>query len=203
MTDKFCEGCSSVLVRRKQETRSQWERRRFCNQRCYGMFRTATRRPSTVNLGRLRGLEPTDREMQVIQLVASGLSNPQIGTRLGLSPLTVKGHLMRIGVKFGVADRAGIVGAAIRGGYLRVPVTRKAPDGFGEDLFDVLVRIARGRSNAEIGAELGLSYETVKARVRRLLLVLGVRCREEAVTAGFACGALRLVPVRRPERVAA
>lgn len=203
MTDKLCEACGSILVRRAQETRSQWTRRRFCSQRCFGQFRSATKSPSSAGLERLRGQAPTAREMQVIQLVARGMTNSRIGAELGLSPLTVKGHLMRIGAKLGITDRAGIVGAAIRGGYLQVPVTREAPAGFDEDLFNVLVRIARGKSNVEIGAELSVSYETVKARVRRLLMVLGVRCREEAVTAGVACGALRLVPVRRVERVAA
>ena len=151
----------------------------------------------------LRGVPPTAREMQVVQLVAQGKTAPQIGAELNLSPITVKQHLARIGVKFGVGDRAGIVGAAIRCGYLRVPVTGLPPAGFDEGLFDVLVRIARGMSNQEIGDELYLSCESVKSRVRRLLALFGVRCREQAVYAGVACGALRLVPVVRREQVAA
>lgn len=151
----------------------------------------------------LRGRTPTAREIQVVRLVARGMTNPEIGAELGLSPVTVKQHLARVGTKLGVGDRAGIVGAAIRGGYLQVPVTRQVPDGFDESLFDVLVRVARGRSNQEIADELGLSFEAVRSRVRRLLAVLGVCSREEAVAAGIACGALRLVPVRRREPVAA
>lgn len=152
---------------------------------------------------RLFGEPPTAREMQVVELVACGKSSPEIGKALGLSPLTVKGHLARVSAKFGVGDRAGIVGAAIRRRLLVVPVTGEVPAGFNRDLFDVLVRIARGLDTRQIGEELGLSYNGAKYRVRQLFAVLGVRSREGAVVAGVACGALRLVPVRRPERVAA
>ena len=40
--------------------------------------------------------EPTMREVEVLQLVADGQSNKQIGDVLGLSALTVKSHLARI-----------------------------------------------------------------------------------------------------------
>lgn len=202
MTDRTCETCSGVLVRRMQENSRQWAKRRFCSRRCVGRLHVAGS-SSARALERLRGQQPTAREMQVVQCVARGMKNPEIAVELNLAPTTVKQHIARIGVKFGIGDRAGIVGAAIRSGLLRVPVAHQVPDGFDEGLFDVLVRIARGMSNAEIGAELHLSYESVKSRVRRLLKVLGVRNREEAVAAGVACGALRLVPVRQRERVAA
>lgn len=141
--------------------------------------------------------------MQVVRLVADGMTNPEIGARLGVAASTVKQHMARVAVKFGTGDRAGIVGAAIRTGLIQVPVVRGVPGGFGEDLFDVLVRIARGMDNRQIAADLGISYEAVKTRVKRLLSVLGVRNREQAVAAGVACGALRLVPVRRRVAVAA
>lgn len=203
MNDKFCEACGDELIRRTQETRSQWDRRKFCSQACVGRFRTMMKPAAYDPFACLRGQGLTARERQIVQLVARGLTSPQIAVELKLAPNTIKTHLQRIGVKLGTTDRAGIVGVAIRGGHLQVPVMRQVPDGFDRGLFDVLVRIARGMSNAEIGGELYLSLEAVKARVRRLLMVLGVRSREAAVAAGVACGALRLVPVRRPERVAA
>ena len=46
------------------------------------------------------------REIQVLQLVADGKSNKDIGTALGLSALTVKSHLARIARKLGTGDRA-------------------------------------------------------------------------------------------------
>lgn len=151
----------------------------------------------------LHGAPPTPREMQVVRLVARGLTNVQIAAELGLSPATVKTHMARIGAKFGTGDRGGIVGVAIRRGHMQVPVVRLTPSGFDEDLFNVLVRIAQGRTNPEIAAELYLSRESVKYRVKVLFAVLGVSSREESVVAGVACGVLRLVPVRRVEQVAA
>ncbi|OAI41324.1 hypothetical protein AYO38_03840 [bacterium SCGC AG-212-C10] len=45
---------------------------------------------------------------------------------------------------------------------------------------EVLERIARGRTNAEIAADLGIGFETVKMHVSRILAELGVSSREEA-----------------------
>lgn len=151
----------------------------------------------------LYGQAPTDREMRVIALLARGSGNPRIAFELNMASKAVTGHLARIGAKLGTDSRAGIVGAAIRGGHLVVPVTGSPPAGFNEALFDVLVRVARGLTNSRIAAELVLSPDTVKTRMRRLLAVLEVGSREEAVVAGVACGALPLVPVRRREPVPA
>jgi DNA-binding NarL/FixJ family response regulator len=46
------------------------------------------------------------REVEVLRLVAEGLSNPQIGERLFLSPRTVEHHLHAIFNKTGVSSRA-------------------------------------------------------------------------------------------------
>ncbi len=51
----------------------------------------------------------TARERQVADLVQEGLSNPEIGARLALSPVTVGSHLSRIYRKLGVAGRYGLL----------------------------------------------------------------------------------------------
>ncbi len=58
------------------------------------------------------------REMEVLQLVADGQSNKDIGTALGLSALTVKSHLARIARKLGTGDRAEMVILALRAGVI-------------------------------------------------------------------------------------
>ncbi|WP_373696304.1 response regulator transcription factor [Actinomycetospora flava] len=58
------------------------------------------------------------RELQVLALVAEGRSNRQIGTALGLSPLTIKAHLYRIGKKLDSGDRAHMVALAMRAGVI-------------------------------------------------------------------------------------
>ncbi len=60
----------------------------------------------------------SEREIQILGLVADGWSNKQIGYRLTVSPLTVKSHLARIGRKLGVGDRAHMVAIAHRAGII-------------------------------------------------------------------------------------
>ena len=61
----------------------------------------------------------SDREHQILQLVAEGQTNELIGAALDLSRLTVKSHLARFARKLGTGSRAGMVGAAFRQGILR------------------------------------------------------------------------------------
>lgn len=54
----------------------------------------------------------TRREREVAELIASGLSNVEIGEQLFIGKATVKSHINRIFAKFGVADRSQLVIAA-------------------------------------------------------------------------------------------
>ncbi|MQA15268.1 MAG: response regulator [Pseudonocardiaceae bacterium] len=63
--------------------------------------------------------ELSARELEVLQLVADGQSNKEIGGALSLSALTVKSHLSRIGRKLGTGDRAQMVALAMRAGVIR------------------------------------------------------------------------------------
>jgi DNA-binding NarL/FixJ family response regulator len=61
----------------------------------------------------------TDREREVLSLVAHGLSNDQIAERLHLSPLTVKTHVSRTMTKLDARDRAQAVVVAYQSGLVR------------------------------------------------------------------------------------
>jgi DNA-binding NarL/FixJ family response regulator len=61
----------------------------------------------------------SQREVEVLQLVADGHSNRDVGEQLGLSALTVKSHLARIARKLGTGDRAEMVMLALRAGVIR------------------------------------------------------------------------------------
>jgi DNA-binding NarL/FixJ family response regulator len=63
--------------------------------------------------------ELTQREREVLVLVAHGLSNDAIGERLFLSPLTAKTHVNRAMAKLGVRDRAQLVVVAYQSGLVR------------------------------------------------------------------------------------
>jgi two-component system nitrate/nitrite response regulator NarL len=54
------------------------------------------------------------REREVLALVATGLSSPEVARRLNLSTTTVKTHLQRVYEKLGVGDRAAAVAEAMR-----------------------------------------------------------------------------------------
>jgi len=54
------------------------------------------------------------REREVLELVAAGLSSPEVARRLNLSTTTVKTHLQRVYEKLGVGDRAAAVAEAMR-----------------------------------------------------------------------------------------
>ncbi|MEN3305386.1 MAG: hypothetical protein V7603_1588 [Micromonosporaceae bacterium] len=63
----------------------------------------------------------TPREVEVLSLVAQGLSNVEIGRVLRIGEATVKTHLLRAFAKLGVNDRTAAVTAALGRGILPPP----------------------------------------------------------------------------------
>jgi DNA-binding NarL/FixJ family response regulator len=61
----------------------------------------------------------TDREREVLVLVAEGLSNDGIASRLVISPATAKTHVSRTMIKLGARDRAQLVVIAYEAGLIR------------------------------------------------------------------------------------
>ena len=73
----------------------------------------------------------TDREREVVRLIAEGMSNAEIADQLSLSPLTVKTHANHAMTKVGARDRAQLVVMAYQTGLARSPARAKhvLPDG--------------------------------------------------------------------------
>jgi DNA-binding NarL/FixJ family response regulator len=62
--------------------------------------------------------ELTDREREILRLVAGGLTNAEIAGRLVISPLTAKTHVSRILGKLACHDRAQLVALAYESGFV-------------------------------------------------------------------------------------
>jgi DNA-binding NarL/FixJ family response regulator len=62
----------------------------------------------------------TPREIEVLQYVAKGFGNKEIGVRLGTAAGTVKMHLQNILSKLGASDRTHAVTLAIRRGIIQI-----------------------------------------------------------------------------------
>jgi DNA-binding NarL/FixJ family response regulator len=61
----------------------------------------------------------TDREREVVTLVAAGLNNDEIALRLIMSAATAKTHVSRAMIKLGARDRAQLVVFAYESGLVR------------------------------------------------------------------------------------
>jgi DNA-binding NarL/FixJ family response regulator len=60
----------------------------------------------------------TDRERQILTLVAEGLTNDEIASRLVISPATARTHVSRTMIKLGARDRAQLVVFAYQSGVV-------------------------------------------------------------------------------------
>ncbi|MEA2410647.1 MAG: hypothetical protein QOC77_1208, partial [Thermoleophilaceae bacterium] len=62
----------------------------------------------------------TEREVEVLRLIARGATNKQAAADLGLSPKTVGHHVQHVYSKIGVSTRAGAAVFAMENGLLRI-----------------------------------------------------------------------------------
>jgi two-component system, NarL family, response regulator LiaR len=72
----------------------------------------------------------TDREIEVLELAAKGMSNKEIAEKLSVTVRTVKAHVSNVFVKMDVASRTEAILKAVREGWLELD---KAPSGIDSD----------------------------------------------------------------------
>ncbi|HEX6933725.1 MAG TPA: ABC transporter substrate-binding protein [Streptosporangiaceae bacterium] len=96
----------------------------------------------------------TARELDVLTLMAIGLSNTEIGAALVASPRTVSTHVEHILAKLSQASRTGAAAMAVERGYLRLPLPGRARAGGGLAICALHERVlAGGGERAGAGAE--------------------------------------------------
>jgi two-component system response regulator DegU len=76
--------------------------------------------------GRERLADLSQRERDVLKLIALGLANDEIATRLFISPHTVKNHVSNIYRKLGIDDRTQVALVALRLGIVSLDHLDKA-----------------------------------------------------------------------------
>jgi two-component system NarL family response regulator len=69
---------------------------------------------------RIAASELTERELEVLKLIVSGMSNKEIGTHLSITEGTVKAHVNSVLGKLGVSDRTKAVTEALRRGIVHL-----------------------------------------------------------------------------------
>jgi DNA-binding NarL/FixJ family response regulator len=120
----------------------------------------------------------TPREQQVLDLVAQGYTNGEIGETLDITKETVRGHVYNIRKKTGVSTRIGAI-VSVYGDDLPLRVKLK-PEA------ETIVRLlGQGLGNKAIAAEMGLGVRAVKDRLRRIFLKVGAKNRSQALSILF------------------
>lgn len=129
------------------------------------------------------------QDLALVALIAKGLSSATVATQAGLTTAQVKDRIERMIGEHKAGNRAGLVAVAGRAGQL--PTAGGVVSGpLPPRLAEVLVEVAAGRTNRQIGLRLHLSVDGVKSRVRELLAWLGANGRAHAVGIAHWAGLL-------------
>ncbi|WP_063046184.1 MFS transporter [Nocardia pseudovaccinii] len=118
---------------------------------------------------------PSDRERQVLRLLAQGLSATEVGAALSLSPRTVHSYLERTGQKFHTSGMIPTILAAARAGQLDDDTEPLEPVELSGDEAEVVQLVALGRTNRAIATVVG--SDRVTPLLAQLYERLGVDTR--------------------------
>ena len=107
-------------------------------------------------------VELSDREIEILKLVATGVSNKEIAYQLGISPNTVKVHLRNVFTKIGASSRTEAAFTAVRMGLVEQLAPTIEPDDELED--------QTGPESDEIPGSLQVSIPLTNPGARRGLI---------------------------------
>ena len=132
----------------------------------------------------------TNRELEIISLLGTGHSVPEIANALGIGVCTVENHKRRIYAKLGVGSCGQAVGRATALGLAPPPRVPEAAPELTAREHDILVSIARGDTVRQTGRALGIACKTVENIQSRMFRKLGVHNRAGALAAAYGWGIL-------------
>lgn len=136
----------------------------------------------------LRRRPLSSREVEVLALIADGLSKEQAGRQLGISGPTVKSHLSRIYSALGAVNSAHAVAIAHCRGEIGPRGPERRDPGLSWREMQVLAAVAAGLTVEEVGRTMYLSPHTVKSHLHHVYTKLGAGSRAAAVDRAFCCG---------------
>lgn len=87
----------------------------------------------------------TPRELDILQLIADGVSSDQIAPTLGVSPHTLRTHLQNVLTKLKVHSKLDAVVLAIRHGKIVANLEGESPEAIGAEIVDVAALEAEQR----------------------------------------------------------
>jgi DNA-binding CsgD family transcriptional regulator len=147
----------------------------------------------------------SDRELEILRLVATGVSNQQIAQQLSISPNTVKVHLRNIFSKIGVVSRTEATVYAIRNGLVEVPaeevtetivVEPRNPDvGKPPAVIELTEEPEQGGLRGSDGGESVMAPIRSPIRARRLTFLLGIVVLVIVLLAGLLLSRSMVQPV--------
>jgi DNA-binding NarL/FixJ family response regulator len=141
-----------------------------------------------------RSARLTEREIEVLTMVSTGLTAPEIADRLDIGHRSVENHKRRIYAKLGASNQAAAVGAVAPLGILDVQPrptldTRKASlPGLSRRETEILHLSANGASVRQMATTLGSAPKTVETQLSLLYRKLGVHNRASALAVARAHG---------------
>jgi DNA-binding NarL/FixJ family response regulator len=157
----------------------------------------APRLPRRDGVAATRDILGTGVSVRVL-LLAADVGDPVAAAALragahGLLPVDVAAQTLAAAVR-AVAGGAAVLAAPVLGQLLDPGASAAKPEPQGpltDREREVLVHLARGRSNAEIAIRLRVSETTVKTHVGHVLTKLGLRDRVQAVVFAYESGLIR------------
>jgi ATP/maltotriose-dependent transcriptional regulator MalT len=139
----------------------------------------------------------TGREIEVVTLIAEGLTNEEVAGKLGIARHTVKSHMAHILDALGALNSAHAVAIAHCRGQIGPRRAVPSNSEVSPREVQVLEGVAVGMTDLQIGRKLWVSQHTIKSHLRRIYGKLGVCSRAQAVDAAFRSGLLVARSTRR------